>query len=58
MFLLFPAAGTLHKTFNELQEGLMLFDFALFTVGLTPDQKGKTKRPVEGAAHRRESARW
>jgi Ca2+-transporting ATPase len=47
MFLLLLAAGTLYLVFGELQEGLILFGFVLFTLGLTLYQEGRTERAIE-----------
>ncbi len=47
MFLLLLAAGSLYLVLGELQEGLILFGFVLFTLGLTLYQEGKTERAIE-----------
>jgi len=47
MFLLLLAAGSLYLLLGELHEGLILFGFVLFTLGLTLYQAGKTERAIE-----------
>lgn len=56
MFLPLLAAGSLYLVFGELQEGLILFGFALVTLGLTPYQEGNIGRATMQTATKKSGA--
>jgi Ca2+-transporting ATPase len=47
MFLLLLGAGCLYLVLGDLQEGLALLVFVVFTLGLTLYQEGKTERAIQ-----------